>query len=123
MVMVIYVEGHEVLRNKIEEIQDQKELSQKNAFSLSEEISTINGEIRSREKGVNEIENCNRRIIMRGILKNKQRTRTVLCLELKELNEAIKKYCIEIFAFTLAQQQLEWDGPEGDYSDPNPYPR
>ena len=136
--MVINPEGYEVLGNIIKEIQDQEELFQKEADLLFEEISKINEEIRLRREKIDKLSNVRRKKTrrikprrinavrirtMRGILKNNERARTVFFLELEELNEAIKKDCLEIYYLTLAQKQLEWDGPEGNYPVPDPCPR
>ena len=86
--MIIYVkkDTEELFRNRVDSLR---------------EIRRINREIRKRREGISGIENCKRRKIMRDVLMNKGRERTVLCFELEELNIAITQnmffcYCLEI---------------------------
>lgn len=73
----------------------------KDRVDLLQAIRRINKEIYKIRQGMSGIKNYKRRIIMRDVLRNKERERTVFCFELKELNIAITQnmffcYCLEI---------------------------
>ncbi|MCK5084522.1 MAG: hypothetical protein KAQ64_02615 [Candidatus Pacebacteria bacterium] len=73
----------------------------KDKVNMLQAIRRINGDICKIRKGISEIKNYKRRIIMRDVLKNKEGKRTKLCLRLEELNIAITQNmffhdCLEI---------------------------